>query len=133
MKLIIAGSRCLSLTPEQIDAILVQKGIYSLIKELVHGGAIGIDTSADDWYNNLLMSELELAHRLGSKLRDISIKVFKPDYEKYSSKIAPVMRNKEMAEYSDVLLLIWDGKSRGSANMKKNMIMLNKPVLEVIL
>jgi hypothetical protein len=38
-----------------------------------------------------------------------------------------------MAEYADALLLIWNGESRGSANMKENMVKLGKPVYEVIL
>jgi hypothetical protein len=42
-------------------------------------------------------------------------------------------RNRKMAEYSDALLLIWDGESPGSSSMKKAMIALGKPVFEVIL
>jgi hypothetical protein len=38
-----------------------------------------------------------------------------------------------MADYADALLLIWDGESKGSANMKKNMEKQNKKVYEVIL
>jgi hypothetical protein len=38
-----------------------------------------------------------------------------------------------MAEEADALLLIWDGESKGSANMKKEMLFKNKPVYEVIL
>jgi hypothetical protein len=38
-----------------------------------------------------------------------------------------------MVDYADVLLLIWDGESRGSKNMKETMIKLGKPVYEVIL
>ncbi|AGO47570.1 hypothetical protein Phi4:1_gp036 [Cellulophaga phage phi4:1] len=46
------------------------------------------------------------------------IKYFPADWEKYN-KGAGHIRNKQMAEYSDALVLFWDGKSRGSANMKK--------------
>jgi hypothetical protein len=38
-----------------------------------------------------------------------------------------------MAEYADALLLIWDGSSRGSANMRQQMERRGKPVYEVIL
>lgn len=38
-----------------------------------------------------------------------------------------------MAEYGDALLLIWDGKSRGNASMKKEMQKQNKPIFEVVL
>ena len=37
----------------------------------------------------------------------------------------------EATEYADILILIWDGKSRGSGNMKANMIRLNKRVIEI--
>jgi hypothetical protein len=37
-----------------------------------------------------------------------------------------------MAEYGDALLLIWDGKSKGSKNMKARMKGMQKPVFEVI-
>jgi hypothetical protein len=38
-----------------------------------------------------------------------------------------------MAEEGDALLLIWDGESKGSANMKKEMLFKKKPIYEVIL
>ena len=50
-----------------------------------------------------------------------------------NGKAAGHVRNKKMAEYGDALLLIWDGKSKGSANMKKEMQKLNKPIYEVTL
>jgi hypothetical protein len=37
-----------------------------------------------------------------------------------------------MAEYADALILVWDGKSRGSASMKREMEKLGKPIYEVI-
>ncbi len=60
------------------------------------------------------------------------LKEFPPDWEKHGKAAGPI-RNKEMAEYADALLLIWDGKSRGSASMKKEMEKLEKPIYEVIL
>jgi hypothetical protein len=38
-----------------------------------------------------------------------------------------------MAEEGDELLIIWDGESKGSANMKSQMLLLKKPVHEIIL
>lgn len=40
-------------------------------------------------------------------------------------------RNREMAKHADALLLIWDGQSRGSKNMKEEMVKLCKPVYEI--
>lgn len=42
----------------------------------------------------------------------------KGQYGEYNA-TAGMFRNDEMAQYADVLILIWDGSSRGSANMKE--------------
>ena len=38
------------------------------------------------------------------------------------------MRNREMAEYADALLAVWDGESKGTANMILEMHRMGKPV-----
>jgi len=63
---------------------------------------------------------------------EFPITSFKPDWGTHGRAAGPI-RNREMAKYGDALLLIWDGASRGSANMKQEMIKLGKPVYEVIL
>jgi hypothetical protein len=63
------------------------------------------------------------------------IKYFPADRKKFGKSAGPI-RNKQMAEEADALLLIWTGDeetSPGSANMKKEMLFKNKPVYEVIL
>lgn len=67
-----------------------------------------------------------------SKYTEIELKSFPADWDSFG-KSAGMRRNKQMADYADALLLIWDGKSRGSANMKQTMVKLNKPVYEIIL
>jgi hypothetical protein len=65
----------------------------------------------------------------------IQIKSFPPDWDKYNKAAGPI-RNKQMAEYSDQLLLIWNGDQKtspGSANIKQQMEKLNKPVIEIII
>jgi len=57
---------------------------------------------------------------------------FPADWDTHGRAAGPI-RNKQMAEYGDALLLIWDGESRGSANMKSNMKKLGKPVYEIII
>ena len=52
---------------------------------------------------------------------------------KEHGRAAGPIRNKIMASKADALLLIWDGKSRGSANMKKEMKDLGKPVFEIVI
>ena len=61
---------------------------------------------------------------------DIPVKYFRPDWDKRGKAAGPI-RNQEMAKYADVLLLIWDGKSKGSLSMRDAMEKLNKPIFEV--
>lgn len=118
MRLIIAGSRTLFPELDLIEALIHQFQLFQDVTEVVSGGAIGVDSCGETWAK--IMGQVE-------------VKRFRPDYKKYSGSVAPKMRNQEMAEYSDALLLIWDGKSRGSLNMKENMQKLGKPIYEVIL
>jgi hypothetical protein len=62
---------------------------------------------------------------------NIPIRKFPADWQQYG-KIAGYIRNKQMGEYADALLLVWDGKSRGSAMMRSIMLALGKPVIETL-
>lgn len=118
MKLIIAGSRTLNPASELIGALLYWQFDLSP-KEIVSGGARGVDAAGEYfalYYNT----------------DGLPITKFYADWETYG-KAAGHIRNKQMAEYADALLLIWDGESKGSANMKTNMQKLNKPVYEIII
>ena len=70
---------------------------------LVSGGARGIDTCA---------KEYALAN-------NIPITEFLPEYDKYG-KAAPLKRNIEITLNSDFMLIIWDGKSRGTKHVIDN-------------
>jgi hypothetical protein len=39
-----------------------------------------------------------------------------PEYERHGPKLAPIMRNREIAEGCSVLVAFWDGESRGTAD-----------------
>ncbi len=119
MRLIIAGSRHFELTYSSVDFIV---GILKLqdiqvhhIVEVVSGGAKGIDSVGESF----------------AKAGGIPIKQFLPDWDKYGKSAGPI-RNEQMAEYADALLLIWDGKSKGSLNMRRNMLVRHKPIYEVV-
>jgi len=120
MKLIIAGSRDF----KSIDLIPVALKEFNLklattndevnkgaINEIVSGGARGIDQFARTY-----------AAALGVCCKEIPA-----DWNKYG-KSAGYIRNKQMAEYGDELLAIWDGHSKGTLNMITEMKKLNKPV-----
>ena len=115
MKLIIAGGRDLWLKHEELFEIIEKLGILYEIKEIVSGCATGIDSSG-----------IEFADHYGIKL-----KRFPAEWSKYGQLAGP-RRNLTMAAYADALLLVWDGKSRGSANMLARMKGMKKPIFEVV-
>lgn len=121
MKLIIAGSRDINISRPFINSLICYYNL--MVTEIVSGGARGIDLVGEEW-------ALEMRTLCG----DNSVKTtqFFPDWNKHGKKAGP-LRNKEMADYADALLLIWDGKSKGSKNMKENMKKLKKPIYEVII
>jgi hypothetical protein len=114
-RVIIAGSRHLYNYSVVIDAIR-ESGFE--INEVVCGCAKGPDTNGRIWAekNNIPVKKFP------AKWDDFTVKpcVIKTRYDgaKYNS-WAGHIRNKEMAEYGTHLILIWDGKSSGSASMKK--------------
>lgn len=59
--------------------------------------AIGVDTIADSW----------------AKANNLETVIYKPNYKVYGKR-APLVRDEEMAEFCDVIICFWDGKSRGS-------------------
>lgn len=115
MKLIIAGTRTLNFGAYNIGQIIKEKGITG-ITEIVSGGAKGVDSNGQDF----------------AFFSDLNTKVFKPDWETYGGAAGPI-RNRQMAEYADALLLIWTGTSPGSFSMKQEMLKLGKPIYEVVL
>ena len=68
--------------------------------EIVSGGARGADTLGEKY-------ALE---------RDYNVKRFPAAWNKFG-RSAGVIRNAEMANYAEVLIAFWDGKSRGTRNM----------------
>ena len=72
-----------------------------MISEIVSGGCRGIDLAGEQFASDY----------------DIPVKRFLPDWS--IGKAAGPIRNKQMAEHSDALILVWDGRSKGSASMKK--------------
>lgn len=121
MKLIVAGGRDIDgLGISWLTDILFHLGIHPTdgVTEIVSGGARGIDSLGENWAKGYA--------------NGLKIQIFPADWDRYGRGAGP-MRNKEMAEYADILLLIWDGESRGSSSMKRNMEKLNKKVFEVIL
>lgn len=99
MKLIIAGGRDYKFTSEDFDYIGCIYGSYD-IEEIVSGGATGADRTGEIIADN----------------RGTPVKIFKADWDKYGKSAGPI-RNREMAEYADAVVLFKGG--RGTENMFK--------------
>ena len=101
MKIIVAGGR------DFTDYQLLKDKLKALIRELetndieiVSGCARGADT----WGS------------VFAKLHGHNVTEFPADWNKHGKK-AGYLRNKEMAEYADILVAFWDGESKGTKHM----------------
>lgn len=84
---------------------------------IIHGGCpTGVDAIA-----GVLARKLEL-----------ECQVFPADWDKHGKAAGPI-RNREMAQIADILVLLWDGKSRGSKNCKEEFKKLGKPFIQSII
>lgn len=101
MKVIIAGSRHIHDYLVVAHAV-AKSGWRDEITQVVSGKARGVDTCGIHW----------------AVLKDIPVRAFPADWDTYGNAAGPI-RNEQMAEYADALILIWDGKSKGSAGMKR--------------
>ena len=132
MKLIIAGGRKFKdrkLILNVVSEIIVTNSLT--ITEIVSGGASGIDSFGEEWAN---MRGIPVK-LFPAKWKNLSLEpcaVKSGQYGPYNA-LAGHNRNKEMAAYGEGLLLIWDGKSSGSANMKKLAQEYGLPIYEKII
>jgi len=108
MKTIIAGSRTIQ-SKKLFDSIIEK--YPSPVTEVVCGMAAGVDRLGYDW----------------AVEKGIPVKEFPADWDEYGKGAGPI-RNKQMGEYADAAIIIWDGKSRGTKNMMNIMIKLKKPM-----
>lgn len=114
MKVIIAGSRHMPFSMYPLIAVAVERFEAMTgwkITEVVCGKAKGADTFGEKW------ARCEAG---------LPVTEFPADWDTYGKRAGPI-RNGEMADYADGLIVfIWDG-SRGSANMLEQMQNRNKP------
>lgn len=111
MRVIIAGSRSITNIKYVIDAIEFCKSTKNIdITEVVSGAARGVDKLGEKW----------------ARENNIKISSHPADWNTYK-KAAGYIRNKEMGEYADFLIAVWDGNSNGTRHMINIMKKLNKP------
>lgn len=90
MKLMIAGSR--GITDFDLSPYIPEETTL-----IIAGGAAGIDTLAEQYAD---------AHKF-SKL------ILRPRYALYG-RAAPLKRNEQMVALADLIVVVWDGRSKGS-------------------
>ena len=107
MKIALVGSR--NITVDSLDNYIGKND------EIVSGGAVGVDQCAADFAmkNNLKLTE------------------FLPEYEKYG-RAAPIVRNKQIVDYADRIIVFWNGTSKGTLSVIKYAEKVGKPC-EIIL
>lgn len=110
MRLIIAGSRTIagaealaaidSLAPPEVAAVIC-------------GGAAGVDAAGRAW----------------AEARGIPVLDFPADWARYGRGAGPI-RNAAMVGSADALLQVWDGRSRGSADVRRRAVAAGLPLFE---
>ncbi|MBO5939069.1 MAG: hypothetical protein J6Q82_06180 [Clostridia bacterium] len=104
MKLLIVGSRSI----ERFD---LSEYVPPETELIISGGAKGMDRIAEKYADE---------HRI-SKL------ILLPKYERYG-KAAPIKRNEQMVEIADMVLVVWDGSSKGTRATAEYAKKKNKPL-----
>lgn len=100
MKTIIAGGKNYYFNYKDIEIL---DNLKHTISEVVSGGAKGADSEGEKW----------------AIANNIPLKVFKADWSKYGRAAGPI-RNKQMAEYADAVILFPGGS--GTDNMYANAV-----------
>lgn len=95
MKLLIVGSR--SITNFDLSPYITDN-----VDTIISGGADGIDSLAEKYADS---------HRLSKY-------IIRPQYNLYG-RAAPLKRNEKMVDIADSILIIWDGRSKGTEHTIK--------------
>lgn len=90
MKIAIIGSR-------EITSIDLSVYLPIEVEEIISGGAKGIDTLAEQYADQHLLSK----------------HIIRPDYKHYG-RAAPLIRNKQIIDLADHIYVFWDGHSKGT-------------------
>ena len=105
MTLLIVGSR--SITDFDLSPY-----VSGEVDTIISGGAGGVDSLAEEYADR---------HRLSKY-------IMRPRYDLYG-RGAPLKRNEKMVELADAVLIIWDGRSKGTEYTLKYAQKKNKQVL----
>lgn len=111
MKVAIVGSR--TIHDANILELAIKESKFDIIM-VISGGAIGVDTLAEQWAARNNMATL----------------IFRPRWDMYGKK-AGFIRNERIAREADACIAIWDGTSKGTESTIDLFNKLNKPIYVV--
>ena len=107
----------ISVVAENLKEYDLEKHIPDGTTMIITGGANGIDTLAEKYADKKHLSKL----------------ILRPQYKIYG-RYAPLKRNEEMIELCDIVLVIWDGHSKGTKHtisyadkIGKRLILITEP------
>lgn len=112
MRVAIIGSRSITMDAYGDMVRFIPRGA----SEIVSGGAEGADQLAEEY----------------ARRASLPLKIFRPDYTR-GGKAAPLQRNIQIVRYSDYVLALWDGRSRGTAHVIHHCIQEYTPVHVLII
>lgn len=107
MKLLIVGSR-------DIKEFNLEPYVEKTVDTIISGGAAGVDSLAE-WY---------------ADSRRLSKYILRPRYDLFG-RAAPLKRNEQMVDMADAVLVIWNGRSKGSEYTIKYAERKNKKLVVV--
>ena len=108
MKLLVVGSR-------SIRSFDLAPHISAATDTIISGGAKGIDTLAEEYADR----------------HNLSKYIIRPRYDLYG-RGAPLIRNREMVDMADEILVVWDGRSKGASHTIAYAKQLQKPLLVIL-
>lgn len=97
MKIIIAGGRDIT-DVNELEQAIRESGFG--ISEVVSGSVRGADALGQDW----------------AETNGIPVTLFPADWAQYGRGAGPI-RNRQMGDYAEALIALWDGRSRGTESM----------------
>ena len=85
--------------------------VRSEVDTIISGGAVGIDTLAEEY----------------ADIHKLSKYIMRPRYDLYG-RAAPLKRNEQMVDAADAILIVWDGASKGTRHTVNYAQKKNKPL-----
>lgn len=100
MRVVIAGSRSITNYQDVLDAVeyAIEQGVIPTV--VISGTAGGVDTLGEQFAAEF----------------NIPVERFPADWKQYGKR-AGYLRNVQMAEQADAVIVVWDGVSKGSQHM----------------